>query len=282
MEIVTLIENLVYKGGLKGEHGLSFLIKTGKHKILFDTGQSGSVLDNARAMGEDLRDVDFIALSHGHYDHTGGLEKVLEINKTAKVVMKRSILEEKYSNSSGSMKEIGFKLRGRYREYPNEFILLDGDYNLGDGIRVVGDIGKYSDFEGIQEGLFVKEEDKYVRDRFSDELFLIVEKNEGLNIITGCSHRGIINILRSAMDKTGIERINLLLGGMHLSGMKILDKDLREENDDRMVRTIQEMKKIDIERIYTNHCTGIDGFMKLRETMGEKVYYSSTGSRIWV
>lgn len=282
MEVVTLIENLVYKGGLKGEHGLSFLIKTREHKILFDAGQSGALLDNARALGEDLKDVDFIILSHSHYDHTGGLEKVLEINKNARIIMKRSILEEKYSNSSGSMKEIGFKLRGRYREYPNEFILLDGDYNLGDGIRVVGDIGKYSDFEGTQEGLFVKEEDKYVRDRFSDELFLIVEKDEKLNIITGCSHRGIINILRSAIDKTGIERINLLLGGMHLSGMKIQDKDLREENDDRLLRTIQEMKKIDIERIYTNHCTGIDGFMRLKTAMEEKVYYSYTGSRIRV
>ncbi|GLI55354.1 MBL fold hydrolase [Propionigenium maris DSM 9537] len=282
MEVVTLIENLVYKGGLKGEHGLSFLIKTREHKILFDAGQSRALLDNARALGEDLKDVDFIILSHSHYDHTGGLEKVLEINKNARIIMKRSILEEKYSNSSGSMKEIGFKLRGRYREYPNEFILLDGDYNLRDGIRVVGDIGKYSDFEGTQEGLFVKEEDKYVRDRFSDELFLIVEKDDKLNIITGCSHRGIINILRSAMDKTGIERINLLLGGMHLSGMKIQDKDLREENDDRLLRTIQEMKKIDIERIYTNHCTGIDGFMRLKTAMEEKVYYSYTGSRIRV
>ncbi len=282
MEVVTLIENLVYKGGLKGEHGLSFLIKTREHKILFDAGQSGALLDNARALGEDLRDVDFIVLSHGHYDHTGGLEKVLEINKTAKVVMKRSMLEEKYSNSSGSMREIGFKLRGRLSKYPNEFILIDGDYNLGNGIKIIGDIGEYSDFENTHAGLFIKKEEEYVRDSFSDELFLIIEREKRLNIVTGCSHRGIINILRSAMDKTGMESINLLLGGMHLSGMKIQDKALRKKNHEWMEKTIQELKKMDIDRICTNHCTGIDGFMKLRETIGEKVYYSSTGSRIWI
>ena len=128
MEIVTLIENLVYKGSLKAEHGLSVLIKTGGYKILFDVGQTGAFLDNAGSLGEDLRDVDFIILSHGHYDHTGGLENILEINKTAKVIMKKSIVEEKYSNSVGKMREIGFKLRDRYRSYPNEFILLEGDY----------------------------------------------------------------------------------------------------------------------------------------------------------
>ncbi len=280
MEIITLIENLVYKSGLRGEHGLSFLIKSSGHKILFDTGQSGMILNNAMAVGEDLKDVDFIILSHGHYDHTGGLEKVLEINKTARVVMKRDILEKKYSHSSGSMREIGFKLKNRYREYPNEFIIIDEDYILGDGIRIVGDIVGSTDFEIIPGGLFIKEDEEYVRDKFSDELFLIIEKDEKLNIVTGCSHRGIVNILRSAMAKTRIERINLLLGGMHLSGMKIEDKDLKKKNDERLEKTIEELKKIDIDRIHTNHCTGIDGFMKLKDAMEKRVYYSYTGSRV--
>lgn len=282
MEIVTLIENLVYKGSLKGEHGLSFLIKTGECKILFDVGQTGALLDNAESLGEDLRDVDFIILSHGHYDHTGGLEKILEINKTARVVIKKGIVQEKYSNSSGDIREIGFKLRDSFRSYSNEFILLKEDYTLRSGIKVVAEIGEYTDFEKIEQGLLVREGNGYMADSFSDELFLKIEKDEKLNIITGCSHNGVINILRSAMDKTGIESVGVLLGGMHLSTLKADKEILREKIHEKTEKTIQELKKIDIERIYTNHCTGIDGFMELKDAMGERVYYSYTGSRIRV
>ena len=282
MEIVTLIENLVYKGGLKGEHGLSFLIKTGGLRILFDVGQTGVLLENAESLGEDLKDVDYIILSHGHYDHTGGLEKILEINKTARVVMKKSIVEEKYSNSSGELKEIGFKLRDKFRGYPNEFILLEEDYALGKGIEVVARIGEYTDFEKIEQGLLVRDGNSYVADNFSDELFLSIEKEKELNIITGCSHKGIINILKSATDKTGIDSINLLLGGMHLSGLKAGDEIVREKLHEKTEKTIHELKKMKIERIYTNHCTGIDGFMELKDAMGERVYYSYTGNRIRV
>jgi len=282
MEIITLIENLVYNGSLKGEHGLSFLIKTDECKILFDVGQTGALLDNAESLGEELGDVDFIILSHGHYDHTGGLEQILEINKTAKVIMKKNILEVKYSNSGRDMREIGFKLQDRLRDYPNEFIFLEEDYLLIEGIKVIAEIGEYTDFEKIEQGLFIRERNSYVADKFSDELFLIVEKDERLNVITGCSHNGIINILKSAINKTGIESINLLLGGMHLSTLKADQEVLKKNIHEKTEKTIQELKKIEIKKIYTNHCTGIDGFMKLKSAMGEKVYYSYTGSRIRV
>jgi len=280
MEVVTLIENLVYKGDLKAEHGLSFLIKTEGYKILFDVGQTGALLDNAGYLGEELGDVDFIILSHGHYDHTGGLEKILEINENAKIIMKKNIVEEKYSSSDGTMREIGFKLRDRYKNYPNEFILLEGDYTLGDGIKIIGDIDEYTDFENTQQELFVKEENKFIKDKFTDELFLVIEKDEKLNVITGCSHKGIINILRSAINKTGIERINLLLGGMHLSRLKAGKGKIKGETDDGIEKTIQELREIDVDKIYTNHCTGIDGFMKLKDAMKDKIDYSYTGSRI--
>lgn len=280
MEIVTLIENLVYRRDLKAEHGLSFLIKTNNYKILFDVGQTGAVLDNAKLMGEDLKDVDFIILSHGHDDHTGGLEKVLEVNKTAKIIMKKKVLQQKYSNTTENMKEIGFKLRVRYKEYPNEFIFLEKDYILNENIKVITEISEYTDFEKIEQKLFVKDNNNYVVDKFQDELFLIIEKDKKLNIITGCSHNGIINILKSAMNKTKVDSINLVLGGMHLSGMKLDKEALKEKNDGKIEKTIEELKKININKIYTNHCTGIDGFIKLKNAMGDKISYSYTGSKI--
>ncbi len=280
MEIITLVENLVYKKDLKAEHGLSFLIKTGDCKILFDVGQTGIVLENAKLMEEDLKDIDFIILSHGHYDHTGGLEKVLEVNKTAKIIMKKNILQQKYSSTTGNMREIGFKLRTEYKNYPNEFLILEEDYILNENIRVITEISEYTDFEKIEQNLFVKDSDNYVGDKFQDELFLAVVKDEKLNIITGCSHNGIINISKTAMKKTKIDSINLVLGGMHLSGIKLNKKGLKEMNDEKIEKTIEELKKINIDKIYTNHCTGIDGFIKLKNILGDKISYSYTGSKI--
>lgn len=282
MEIVTLVENLVYKKDLKAEHGLSFLIKTGDCKILFDVGQTGIVLENAKLLGEDLKDVDFIILSHGHYDHTGGLEKVLEVNKTAKIIMKKTILQQKYSSTTGNIREIGFKLKDSYKNYPNEFLILEEDYVLNENIKIITEIKEYTDFEKNEKKLFTRGKGEYIIDKFQDELFLAIVKDEKLNIITGCSHNGIINILKSAIEKIKINNINLVLGGMHLSGIKLNERYLQEKNNKKIKKTIEKLKKISLDKIYTNHCTGIDGFIKLKNILGDKIFYSYTGSRIKV
>lgn len=280
MEIITLVENLVYNKDLKGEHGLSFLIKMKNCKILFDLGQTGLILENAKLLEENLDDIDFVILSHGHYDHTGGLEKFLEINHTAKIIMKKNILQQKYSSSTVSIREIGFKLRDRYKNYPNEFLFLEEDYILNDNIKIITQIDEYTNFEKIKQNLFIKKGDDFIMDQFQDELFLTIIKDNKLNIITGCSHNGIINIIKTAIDNTKINDINLVLGGMHLTGIKLNEKSLQDENNNKIQKTIEELKKLKIEKIYTNHCTGIDGFIKLKNSMGDKISYSYTGINI--
>ena len=280
MEIITLVENLVYNKDLKGEHGLSFLIKMKNCKILFDLGQTGLILENAKLLEENLDYIDFVILSHGHYDHTGGLEKFLEINHTAKIIMKKNILQQKYSSSTGSIREIGFKLRDRYKNYPNEFLFLEEDYILNDNIKIITQIDEYTNFEKIKQNLFIKKGDDFIMDQFQDELFLTIIKDSKLNIITGCSHNGIINIIKTAIDNTKINDINLVLGGMHLTGIKLNEKSLQDENNNKIQKTIEELKKLKIEKIYTNHCTGIDGFIKLKNSMGDKISYSYTGINI--
>jgi len=117
MKIITLIENHVNSPGLVAEHGLSLYIDTGNKKILFDTGQSGLFIQNAQKLGIDIREIDLLVISHGHYDHTGGLYQFLEVNKKATVYAKKEIFTPKYS---GKTRFIGTQ--------PNEELLADLSY----------------------------------------------------------------------------------------------------------------------------------------------------------
>ncbi|BDU50356.1 MBL fold metallo-hydrolase [Haliovirga abyssi] len=272
MEVTVLMENLVYKQGLKSEHGLSFLLKSDDLKIIFDTGQTGDFICNAIALGENLKNVDYVVLSHGHYDHTGGLKRFLDINKTAKIIMKKEALEEKYSNSTGKIRPIGFELKDSYMNYDNEFIFVDGFYDINKNIRVIGDIKKYTDYEDDEKKLFIKKDEEFIKDSFKDELFL-VEKNDNnkkIDIITGCSHNGIINIIKTAKYNFEDYKINSVIGGTHLKG----------KSSDRIEKTIKALEKLEINKIGVNHCTGIDSYTILKSKLGDNIFYAYTGLKI--
>lgn len=266
MEIITLVENYATKEGLKGEHGLSFFIKKDNCKILFDTGQTGILIDNAKKLGVNLEKVEYVILSHGHYDHTGGLESFLKINKKAKIILHQKSMEKRYSNSTGKIREIGFRLNKKIEQYENEFIFITEDYEINENIKIMANISKTTDFEMNEKKLFVKKNDKYVEDEFIDEINLVITEKNKNNIITGCSHRGIINIIKT-IQKRNEKEINLIIGGFHLKG----------KSEERIKKTIKELKKINFKRIETNHCTGLDGYMELKKEFGDKVNYNYLG-----
>ena len=184
MKITTLIENLVYKNGLLAEHGLSLYIETDTRKILFDTGQSGALLQNARKMGVKIEEIDSVIISHGHYDHTGGLASFLMVNSKARVYMKREALTEKYDMSK---RDIGIACNPELLENRVEFITCITE--IDKGLFIVPDI-PILDSDDTQFRNFNEE--------FLDELYLAITLDGELSIITGCSHRGITNIMKSA------------------------------------------------------------------------------------
>jgi len=269
MEIRVLVENVVYNQGLYGEHGLSFLVKEGGVKILFDTGQTDNIIKNMAALKETIEDIDYIVLSHGHYDHTGGLKYILEKNKTAKVLLKRAALDEKVSTSTGKERDISFPMRNMYNEYPNEFVFVEDIYDISENIKIIANIDKKYEFEDDEKKLFVRKE-KLEKDEFNDELFMTIINKERLNVFTGCAHSGIINILHTAIDINKMDKIGSIIGGTHLKG----------KSDERIIQTLKELDKIDFMNMYVCHCTGIEEYVYLKSKFGNKVDYAYTGKTI--
>lgn len=270
MDLTVLIENLVYSQDLKGEHGLSFYIKTDDGiNILFDTGQTGDFVFNARKLGVDLKTIDYVVLSHGHYDHTGGLEAFLEINNTAKIIMKLNALAIKYSDKTGKIRKISFPLRENYKNFPNEFLFIKNDYEIGKHVKIISKIKITNTIENKEEHLFYEKAGKVLKDNFRDELFMTLEKEEEFSIINGCAHNGIINIINQGKEKVD-KKLKYIIGGTHL----------KSKSKEILDFTINELKEMDFEKIYVNHCTGIDSYAEMKLHLKDKVDYLFTGNKV--
>ncbi|MBF4691839.1 MBL fold metallo-hydrolase [Fusibacter ferrireducens] len=266
MEFLTLMDNIVYGEVLTAEHGLSFLIKAGGKKILFDTGQTGAILHNASYLNEELETVDLVVLSHGHYDHCGGLESFLKVNHTAKIYLKSKAMEKKYRRDYSS---VGFELQKPLSEYPNEFIFIEDNVEIAPGILLVGHINKYVETFDSMDSFFVKEDQNYIMDPFQDELFMIISEKDKHYLFTGCSHKGILNIIKSSLELLEDAPLEFVAGGMHFNGkiVNVLDQ------------YIEQFERLNVKHFYVNHCTGIEGYMKFKNRLNTDVTYAFTGFR---
>lgn len=267
MEILTLIDNLVYGEGLTAEHGLSFLIKVKNKTILFDTGQTGAIVHNANYLAEDLNDVDAVVISHGHYDHCGGLESFLAVNSHATIYLKQRALSEKYSVHGSIKKFVGFSLKKPLDDYPNSFVFLDEDTEIFPGVKLITEIFDYT-HDLVAEGDFFEKSDmKFLQDPFADELFMLINERNKNHLFTGCSHKGILNILKTAYEKLNHRKIDSVSGGMHFGGALL----------DQLDQHIDRFEVFGIEKLYLNHCTGIDGYLRLKNKFPLAVQYAFTG-----
>jgi 7,8-dihydropterin-6-yl-methyl-4-(beta-D-ribofuranosyl)aminobenzene 5'-phosphate synthase len=264
MKITALIENLVYKQGLIAEHGLSMYIETENKKILFDTGQSGSFLQNAKKPGIMVEEIDILILSHGHYDHTGGLYPFLEKNSKAKVYAKKDIFAPKYHGHNrfiGTMYD-ETKLK-------NRLIYVDSMTEIVENIFIMPDIKIYNPTDTHFKGLNIKQADEFTTDEFNDELFIVLKQNEKINIITACSHRGITNICTTATGYFKLP-VGLILGGFHM----------KESTTEEYVAITHYLRLLQPKSIGVCHCTGIEKFAEMYCECEVHVFYNYTGNVI--
>ncbi len=233
MKITVLNDNR--EGKCPGEHGLSFFIETDeKLKILFDLGPSDIFKKNAKLLGVNLEEVNYIVLSHGHDDHGEGLKFI----KDKTLVCHPGCFADRYSRKDGLYDGLPLTLDEAKEKF--QLILSKEPYHITDDIIFLGEIPRKNDFEGKTTYFFKKGgKDDFIE----DDSALAIRSKKGLIIITGCSHSGICNIIEYAMKITKLKKVYAVIGGFHLRKV-----------DDVALKTIGFLKEIKIEKLYPSHC----------------------------
>lgn len=261
MKVTVLIENTCRDTSLCAEHGLSLYIETKKHKILFDFGQSERCLENAEKLGICLKDVDMAFLSHGHFDHSGAIAGFLELNQKAPVYMSNYVFEAHYNQD---YKYIGVdrSLMGSRRLF-----FSSGKRKIDDELTILNfnDLKPTHDF--LTFGMTKVVDGRCVPDTFHHEQYLLVEEDKKQVLFSGCSHKGVENILTWSQEQ-GLN-LNALVGGFHFFKVSKEEYALL----DQAARMLMEQPV----QYYTGHCTGTEQYQYLKQIMGDRLTYLSTG-----
>ena len=272
MKITTLIENKSEENEeLQSEHGLSVHIEVDGKNILFDLGQSGNFIDNAKALNVDLKKLDYVIISHGHYDHSGGLERLVEeVNPEIKLYLGNGFFNKKYRLSWGDEYEyIGNPFDEDFLRSNNiEFEYIKEDITqITENLSIYTNFIRDDEFENTSQDMYLKEDGEYIRDLFLDEISIGIKSDEGLVVLVGCSHVGIVNILETIIRRTNMD-IYALIGGTHLV----------KEDDEKINKIIEYLQEKDIKIIAACHCTGKQGETMMGQQLEENFINNNTGA----
>ena len=245
LKITVLVENNTYIDSYYlGEPALSYFIECDGLKVLFDVGYSDAFIQNAKKMNIDLNNLDYLVLSHGHNDHVGGLRYLIDdydLSNTTLVSHPDTFIG-KYDNGLYIGPDIFVdELKNHFRD----IVLTKEVFNLNSKLLFLGEVERSNDYEAKHPVGYRIVEDEKVDDYVIEDSALVYCDNH-LDIITACSHSGICNICEYAKKVTGINKINMIIGGFHLF-----------ENDEVLAKTINYLKECDIDNLYPCHCVSL-------------------------
>ena len=274
LRITTLVENRPgVHHGLRCEHGLSLYIEKDGEKILFDTGQSDAFIHNARRMGIDLAGVDRVVLSHGHYDHTGGVRALLELGKDFRFFMGSGFFDEKYAWNGSSYEFLGndFDVRLFEGMRTPPAIVSEDVLEIAPDVFLLSNFPRLHPEERLNPRFWVRRSGGFEQDPFTDELLIAVKMPQGIAVFLGCSHPGMCNMLDAAVARLKAP-ISLLVGGAHL----VDAEGGRLEHSLRYIRKLKGKATIGL-----SHCTGKEVFKRLQGEEGPFVSMV-TGSSLFI
>lgn len=270
MRIINMIENTSGHQKCLFEHGLSFYIETHHHKLLVDTGASDAFLENAKILNIDLMKVDTVILSHGHYDHAGGIMAFSRVNPNAEIYMHKQAGDAYYHKSKTVEKYIG--IDPAILSLP-QLRKIEGNYIIDEELSIfTGVTGRTLWPEGNQI-LKVKKNHQFIQDQFDHEQYLVLTEGKKYILVSGCAHNGILNILDRFYEIYGTNP-DIVISGFHMMKKRYTDTDkvLIRQTAERLRHT----KTI----FYTGHCTGELPYQILKEQMGDQIIYIHSGDQI--
>lgn len=264
MKIITVIEDTCGRPDCVYEHGLCIYVETDRHRLLVDTGATGAILDNARVLGIDLTRVDTVILSHGHYDHAGGILPFAGINPHAQIFMKDTAADGYYHGE----RYIG--IDQRIPALP-QVHMIEGDMKLDDELSLFSGIRGRRLWPQGNLVLTRRADDDEIRDDFSHEQCLVITRGDRRILISGCAHNGILNILDRFRELYGC------LPQAVISGFHMMKKNGYTEDDIRSIKeTAEELRRLDTV-FYTGHCTGQFAFDIMKTAMGDQLIQLHSG-----
>ncbi len=280
IRITTICENTTARNFLLGEWGISFLVEAGHRKVLFDTGGGNTLLYNADKMGIDLSTIDSVVLSHGHQDHTGGLRPLLDRNHCRDPKRKVNIythpdaLDGKYvQDKKKNVYYMGIlTVMEEIKRLGAEFITSTDVTRLEEDIIISGEVPLANPYEKVSKAMVVKDENGALQpDTLADDLALYLKTEEGLVVVAGCAHRGIINTIKHGQEVTGLNQVFMVIGGTHLFGVP----------EEQFSYTVEELKSMDVNLLGVSHCTGLKQAARLHHIFGEeKFFFNNAGTVI--
>ena len=279
MKLISLIENTPGEG-LTGEHGLAVWIELGGRAYLLDTGASDTYIENAKKLGLDLSKVRAAFLSHGHFDHSGGIPGFLRENREAKVYLRSTAMGEHYArNAQGEAHYIGVP-KELAALSAQRFVLVDEDVEVEPGVWLIADHVADTAERAEQTGMLNRQTDgALVPDTFDHEQSVVLEGGNGLVILNSCCHAGVVEIVRGVQERFPGRRVRAVVGGFHLMGPG--NDETLGVPEETVLSIGQSLFDLGVDKLVTGHCTGKPALKLLQERFGDRVVHFSTGTKLY-